>query len=138
MLFENFIKRPVRLIFENISEIHRTEPYVYSQMIAGRDAARHGEAKNSWLTGTAAGPLSTCPRRSLACSLPTTDFPLIRAVPEGFGDFTLTRRFRVPLTTSMMKNPNNVKKGVCLIWKWNGKQVEGNVVPVEDGKKNIM
>ncbi|MBQ1493208.1 MAG: glycosyl transferase, partial [Blautia sp.] len=37
---------------EDISEIHRTEPYCYSQMVAGKDAARHGEAKNSWLTGT--------------------------------------------------------------------------------------
>ena len=39
---------------EDISDIHRTEPYVYSQMIAGKDAPRVGEAKNSWLTGTAA------------------------------------------------------------------------------------
>ena len=39
---------------EGISEIHRCEPYVYAQMIAGRDAPTHGEAKNSWLTGTAA------------------------------------------------------------------------------------
>ena len=39
---------------EEISEVHRLEPYVYAQMIAGRDAVRHGEAKNSWLTGTAA------------------------------------------------------------------------------------
>ena len=39
---------------EDISEIHRTEPYVYSQMIAGKDAPNFGESKNSWLTGTAA------------------------------------------------------------------------------------
>ena len=39
---------------EAISEVHRCEPYVYAQMIAGRDAPTHGEAKNSWLTGTAA------------------------------------------------------------------------------------
>jgi len=39
---------------EEISEVHRLEPYVYAQMIAGKDAPRHGEAKNSWLTGTAA------------------------------------------------------------------------------------
>jgi len=39
---------------EEIAELHRTEPYVYAQMIAGRDAPRYGEAKNSWLTGTAA------------------------------------------------------------------------------------
>ena len=39
---------------EAISEVHRLEPYVYAQMIAGSDAPTHGEAKNSWLTGTAA------------------------------------------------------------------------------------
>jgi cellobiose phosphorylase len=39
---------------EEISDVHRLEPYAYAQMIAGRDARRHGEAKNSWLTGTAA------------------------------------------------------------------------------------
>ena len=39
---------------EELSELHRCEPYVYAQMIAGRDAATPGEAKNSWLTGTAA------------------------------------------------------------------------------------
>lgn len=39
---------------EDISDVHRLEPYVYAQMIAGKEAVRHGEAKNSWLTGTAA------------------------------------------------------------------------------------
>jgi cellobiose phosphorylase len=39
---------------EEISDVHRLEPYVYAQMIAGKEAVRAGEAKNSWLTGTAA------------------------------------------------------------------------------------
>src|SRR5262249_22048870 len=39
---------------EAISDRHRCEPYVYAQMIAGRDAPSAGEAKNSWLTGAAA------------------------------------------------------------------------------------
>jgi cellobiose phosphorylase len=39
---------------DHIQELHKMEPYVYSQMIAGKAAPRHGEAKNSWLTGTAA------------------------------------------------------------------------------------
>lgn len=39
---------------EDISDIHRTEPYGYSQMIAGVDSPKFGEAKNSWLTGTSA------------------------------------------------------------------------------------
>ena len=47
-------RRTCPAYIEEISEIHRTEPYVYSQMIAGKDAPKHGEAKNSWLTGTAA------------------------------------------------------------------------------------
>lgn len=38
---------------EDKSDILTTEPYVYSQMIAGRSAPRYGQAKNSWLTGTA-------------------------------------------------------------------------------------
>jgi cellobiose phosphorylase len=49
-----YYKKIAPAYLEDISEIHRTEPYVYSQMIAGKDAVRHGEAKNSWLTGTAA------------------------------------------------------------------------------------
>ena len=35
-------------------QLHKIEPYVYCQMVAGKDAAKPGEGKNSWLTGTAA------------------------------------------------------------------------------------
>ncbi len=50
----DYYKKIAPAYLEDISEVHRTEPYVYAQMIAGKDAPRHGEAKNSWLTGTAA------------------------------------------------------------------------------------
>lgn len=49
-----YYKKIAPSYLEDISEIHRLEPYVYAQMIAGKAASRHGEAKNSWLTGTAA------------------------------------------------------------------------------------
>lgn len=49
-----YYKKIAPAYLEDISEIHRLEPYVYAQMIAGKTARRHGEAKNSWLTGTAA------------------------------------------------------------------------------------
>ena len=47
---------------EETSDIHKTEPYVYGQMIGGKDAGsdigqtgkNFGQGKNSWLTGTAA------------------------------------------------------------------------------------
>ena len=119
---------------ENISEIHRTEPYVYSQMIAGRDAARHGEAKNSWLTGTAAWTFVNLSQAILGVQ-PTYDgLSIDPCIPEGFGDFTLTRRFRGATYYFDVKNPSNVEKGVAYL-DVDGKRVEGNVVPVEDGKK---
>lgn len=51
--FEHY-KKIAPAYIEEISDLHRTEPYVYAQMIAGKEAGRFGEAKNSWLTGTAA------------------------------------------------------------------------------------
>lgn len=51
--FEHY-KKIAPAYIEEISDLHRTEPYVYAQMIAGKEARRFGEAKNSWLTGTAA------------------------------------------------------------------------------------
>ena len=50
----DYYKRITPAYLEEISDLHKTEPYVYAQMIAGKDAAIPGEAKNSWLTGTAA------------------------------------------------------------------------------------
>ena len=40
--------------FTKDQELRKIEPYVFCQMVAGKDAARPGEGKNSWLTGTAA------------------------------------------------------------------------------------
>ena len=51
--FEHY-KKIAPSYVEEFSEIHKTEPYVYSQMIAGKEARNFGQAKNSWLTGTAA------------------------------------------------------------------------------------
>ena len=50
----DYYRRLAPAFFDDCQEIHRTEPYVYAQMIAGPDAPRPGQAKNSWLTGTAA------------------------------------------------------------------------------------
>ena len=58
---------------EDISEIHCTEPYVYSQMVAGADAVFHGQAKNSWLTGTAAWTFWNLSQAILGVQHPTTD-----------------------------------------------------------------
>ena len=80
--------------FEDISEIHRTEPYIYAQMIAGKDAPLHGEAKNSWLTGTAAWTFVNVSQYILGI-YPTHDGLQINpCVPKGFGDFKITRKVK--------------------------------------------
>jgi len=118
---------------EEISEIHRTEPYVYAQMIAGRDAKFHGEAKNSWLTGTAAWTFVNISQYILGVYPTHTGLSINPCVPKGFGDFTLTRKFREGTYHITVKNPEDVEKGVVAMTV-NGKPVSGCVIPYEKGR----
>ncbi len=118
---------------EEISEIHRTEPYVYSQMVAGRDAKFHGEAKNSWLTGTAAWTFVNISQYILGVYPTHTGLSINPCVPKGFGDFTLTRAFREGVYNITVKNPQNVEKGVVSL-EVDGAKVDGHVIPYVKGK----
>ncbi len=119
---------------EDISEIHRTEPYVYSQMVAGRDAKFHGEAKNSWLTGTAAWTFVNISQYILGVYPTHKGLSVDPCVPAGFGDFTLVRKFRGATYNITVKNPDGVQKGVKELTV-DGKTIDGNVIPFEQGKK---
>ncbi|GAA2340964.1 GH36-type glycosyl hydrolase domain-containing protein [Dactylosporangium salmoneum] len=79
---------------EAISEVHRCEPYVYAQMIAGRDAPTHGEAKNSWLTGTAAWNYAAITQWILGIRPSLTGLRISPAIPADWPGFTAVRRFR--------------------------------------------
>ena len=118
---------------EEISEIHRTEPYVYSQMVAGRDAKFHGEAKNSWLTGTAAWTFVNISQYILGVYPTHTGLSINPCVPKGFGDFTLTRAFREGVYNITVKNPQNVEKGIASL-EVDGVKVDGCVIPYVAGK----
>jgi cellobiose phosphorylase len=118
---------------EEISEIHRTEPYVYSQMVAGRDAKFHGEAKNSWLTGTAAWTFVNISQYILGVYPTHNGLSINPCVPKGFGDFTLTRAFREGIYNITVKNPQNVEKGVVSL-EVDGAKVDGCVIPYVAGK----
>ncbi len=118
---------------EDISEIHRTEPYVYSQMVAGKDAKYHGEAKNSWLTGTAAWTFVNVSQHILGVYPTHKGLQIDPCVPSDFGDFTLTRKFREGTYHISVTNPNHVQKGVKQITV-DGAPVEGCIVPYVKGK----
>jgi cellobiose phosphorylase len=90
----DYYKKIAPAYVEERSEVHRLEPYVYAQMIAGRDSPRHGEAKNSWLTGTAAWNFVALSQHLLGVR---PDFEGLRVHPvigKEIDRFTVTRKCR--------------------------------------------
>ncbi len=114
---------------EGISEVHRMEPYVYSQMIAGKDAIRHGEAKNSWLTGTAAWNYVAITQAILGIQPDFDGLKVEPCIPTAWESFTITRSFRGDTFVIRISNPNHVSKGVASM-TLDGRAIEGNVLPV--------
>ncbi len=98
---------------EDISQLHKTEPYVYSQMIAGKDAARPGEAKNSWLTGTAAWNYYAITRYILGVR-PEYDGLLVDpCIPSEWKGFEVIRKLRDTTFRIKVNNPSGVCKGIA-------------------------
>ena len=112
---------------EEISELHKCEPYVYAQMIAGRDAATHGEAKNSWLTGTAAWNYVAITQFILGIR-PTFDGLEVKPVlPSDWNGFEAVRSFRGARYEISVKREgpgNKISLGV------DGKSIEGTIIPL--------
>ena len=118
---------------ENISDIHRTEPYVYSQMIAGKDAVHAGEAKNSWLTGTAAWNYYTVSQYILGIR---PEFDGLRVEPCLSADIkecSITRKFRGTVYNIKVVNNNT---GNMIVTADNG-TVDGNIVSSDKEVCNV-
>lgn len=123
---------------EDISEIHRLEPYVYPQMAAGKDARRFGEAKNSWLTGTASWNFVAISQFILGIQPDFDGLMINPAIPQNWDGYKVTREFRGDVFEVEVKNPNHVSKGVKSLVV-DGKEVKGNVIPMfHDGKKHTV
>ena len=117
---------------EDISEIHRTEPYVYSQMIAGKDAAHFGEAKNSWLTGTAAWTFVNVSQYILGIQPDYDGLSLNPCIPSDMEEFKIRRYFRGAWYNITFQNPEHREKGISSLTV-NGTAVEGNLIPLTEG-----
>ncbi len=113
---------------EEHSDLHRTEPYVYAQMIAGKDAPRHGEAKNSWLTGTAAWNFVAISQYILGIKPQYEGLKVDPSIPKAWDGFTISRLFRGATYNITVKNPDHVSSGVKSMTV-DGKAVDGNVIP---------
>jgi cellobiose phosphorylase len=113
---------------EEISEIHRCEPYVYAQMIAGREAPTHGEAKNSWLTGTAAWNLVAITQWILGIRAEFDGLRIDPVLPAGWPGFTATRRFRGATYEISVRNPARISGRVGELTV-DGTPVPGTLLP---------
>lgn len=125
-----YYKKIAPAYIEEISDLHKTEPYVYSQMIAGKDAAKPGEAKNSWLTGTAAWNFYAVSQYILGIRPDYHGLKIDPCIPKDWKGFTVKRKFRGKELEITVENPNGVSKGVAEI-SLNGEILESNEIPVE-------
>jgi len=114
---------------EAISDVHRCEPYVYAQMIAGRDAPTHGEAKNSWLTGTAAWNFVAISQWILGVRADHDGLVVDPCIPSAWDGFTVTRKFRGATYVITVRNPNHVCQGVGQVMV-DGQSITGNCLPI--------
>ena len=120
-------KKTCPAYIEDISEIHRTEPYVYSQMVAGCDAATFGEAKNSWLTGTAAWTFVDVSQYILGVQPTLAGLKLDPCLPHEMNGFTLRRVWRGATYEITVDNTAHAEKGVVSMTV-NGQPVPTNTL----------
>ncbi|MEO5965100.1 MAG: glycosyl hydrolase family 65 protein, partial [Candidatus Limnocylindrales bacterium] len=116
---------------EAISDVHRCEPYVYAQMIAGRDAPTHGEAKNSWLTGTAAWNMVAISQWILGIRPEHDGLRVAPVIPADWDGFTVTRRFRGTTYEIAVRRPDGhgIEPGTTHLCV-DGHPVAGTMVPL--------
>lgn len=124
-------RRTCPAYIEDISEIHRTEPYVYSQMIAGKDAPNFGESKNSWLTGTAAWTFLNVSQFILGIRPDYQGLTIDPCIPAFLDGFQIDRTFRDIRYHITVKNPDHREKGIRRLLI-NGREITGNTIPFEE------
>jgi cellobiose phosphorylase len=120
---------------EEISDVHRMEPYVYAQMIAGKDAVRHGEAKNSWLTGTAAWNFVAISQHILGVRPEANGLRVAPCLPRELGRYTITRRFRGATYEIRVENRGTGGKPTLVV---DGRPLDGCVVPLAPAGARVV
>ncbi len=131
----SYYKRICPSAREEISEVHRCEPYVYAQMIAGKDAPTHGEAKNSWLSGTAAWNYVAITQGILGIKPDFNGLKVEPAIPTAWSGCEVVRQFRGKRYEISMKRegPGNSVRLVV-----DGQPVAGNIIPLPAADAQVV
>lgn len=121
-------RRTCPAYLEELSDIHRTEPYVYSQMIAGAESPHFGEAKNSWLTGTAAWTFVNVSQYILGIRPGYDGLELWPCLPAFLSGYRAVRLFR------SVEYRIRVHRTGSFSITADGQPVEGHLIPHVSGK----
>ena len=131
---------------EDTSDIHKTEPYVYGQMIGGKDAGsdigrtgnNFGQGKNSWLTGRAAWNMVAISQYILGIMADFDGLKIDPSIPAAWDGLKATRQYRNATYQITVTNPDHINKGIKSVTV-DGKAIDGNILPVfEDGKVHTV
>jgi cellobiose phosphorylase len=120
---------------EEISDLHKCDPYVYAQMIAGKDAVTHGEAKNSWLSGTAAWNYVAISQAILGIKPSYNGLEVKPVIPSAWKGFEAVRQFRGVRYKITVKREG---PGNEVALKVNGKSITGTIVPLPQAEKEVQ
>ena len=120
---------------ENHSELHKVEPYVYSQMVAGLDAAKPGEGKNSLLTGTAAWNWYAISEYILGVKPDYDALVIDPCIPKSLKEYTLIRRFRDGVFEIRVLNVVPGSRWQIVL---DGKTLPDNRIPVLSGRHRVL
>ncbi len=131
----DYYKKIAPSFLEDISELHKVEPYVYCQMIAGKEAFKPGEAKNSWLSGTASWNFYAITQYILGVKPDYNGLLINPCIPSKWDGFKMKRKFRGATYNIEVLNPNNVSKGVQKMIV-NGDEIASNLVPILEKDKS--
>ena len=118
-------------------KLHRTEPYVYSQTVNGKESFKPGEARNSWLTGTAAWNFFAAAQGILGIKPQFDGLMIDPCLPSHLKTVTVHREFRGSVFHIVIRNNGGgEKRKVTLVV--DGKPFVGQTIPVpETGKKTV-
>ena len=125
----DYYKKICPSYLEDISELHKTEPYVYAQMVAGKDSFKPGEAKNSWLTGTASWNFYAISQFILGIQPEYDGLKINPCIPAKWDGFEITRKFRGATYKIKVENPNHISKGVAKV-TIDGSLHTSNILPI--------
>jgi cellobiose phosphorylase len=120
---------------EDVSEVHRCEPYVYAQMIAGPEAPTFGEAKNSWLTGTASWSYVAVSQWILGIRPTYRGLRIAPVLPSAWTGYSARRFFRGCTYQIQVRREG---PGSAVTLRVDGQPIEGDVVPLPPAGTNLV